>query len=110
MINKALIYVATAFLLGTVTMVAPLILLKPAYYNLIISGGDAKLIDRSSVLQALDGEEISATLDEDAKWYGAGRAIARALSPSNLSSAGLVLIPSFFFALGLSLFVRKRIS
>lgn len=35
--KKALLYVATAIFMGKVTMVVPLMLLKPRYYELITS-------------------------------------------------------------------------
>ena len=94
--KKALLYVATAILLGTVTMVAPLMLLKPKYYELITSP------------RAKNMSEISETLNGEEKTFQDGGALERAVSPSNLSSAGLMLIPSFLLALGVSLYLRKR--
>jgi len=94
--KKALLYVATAILLGTVTMVAPLMLLKPRYYELLrenVSKGSP------AFLETLDGEE--GTFEE-------GGALERAVSPSNLSSAGLMLLPSFLLALGVFLYLKKR--
>ena len=92
--KKVLLYVATAILLGTVTMVVPLMLLKPVYFGLITSGGE-----KSAFLQALD--EGEGTFEDRG-------ALERAVSPSNLSSAGLMLIPSFLLALGISLYLKKR--
>jgi len=94
--KKVLLYVATAILLGTVTMVAPLMLLKPTYYGLITSG-------------VRNASAISEALDEGVKTFEEGGALERATSPSNLSSAGLMLIPSFLLALGISLYFKKRI-
>jgi len=96
MMKKALLYVATAILLGTVTMVAPLTLLKPSYYDLLTSNGAKNM---STFLEAVDDGE--GTYDERG-------ALGRAVSPSNLSSVGLMLIPSFFLALGISLYLKKR--
>jgi len=95
MMKKALLYVATAILLGTVTMIAPLMLLKPAYYGLITSG----VRNASAISETLDKGEVTFE----------GGALDRAVSPSNLSSAGLMLIPSFLLALGVSLYLKKRI-
>ncbi len=92
--KKALLYGLTAILLGTVTMVAPLMLLKPTYYELITSRG---------------GENAARALDEGEGTYGEVRALERALSLSNLSSTGLILISSFLLALGVSLYFKKRI-
>jgi len=93
--KKALLYIATAILLGSVTMVAPLMLLKPRYYEAITSG-------------VRNTSAISETLDEGEGTFEGG-ALPRAVSPSNLSSAGLMLIPSFLLALGVSLYFKKRI-
>jgi len=100
--KKVLLYVATAVLLGTVTMVAPLWLLKPSYYSLIVMssrGGENARWGSPEFLQTLDKGE--ATFEEGA--------LKRAVSPSNLSSTGLMLIPSFLLALGASLYLKKRI-
>jgi len=99
--KKILLYVATAILLGIVTMVAPLMLLKPSYYELITSRDEKNLVRKGSpaFLRTLDGGE--GTFEE-------GGALERALSPSNLSSAGLMLLPSFLLALGVSLYLKKR--
>ena len=97
--KKALLYVATAILLGTVTMVAPLMLLKPTYYEAITRGGENVTKGSPAFLEALDGGE--GTFEE-------GGALERVVSPSNLSSAGLMLVPSFLLALGVSLYLKKR--
>jgi len=99
--KKILLYVATAVLLGTVTMVAPLWLLKPSYYSLIVSsrGGENARWGSPEFLQ---------TLDEGEATFGEG-ALKRAVNPSNVSSTGLMLIPSLLLALGVSLYFKKRI-
>lgn len=98
--KKVLLYVATAILLGTVTMVAPLMLLKPSYYELITSR------DRKDVL--MGSPEFLKTLDGGEGTFEEGGALERAVSPSNLSSAGLMLIPSLLLALVVSLYLKKR--
>lgn len=95
--KKALLYVMTAILLDTLTMVAPLVLLRLSYYELLTSPGVKNV---SATLEALD--EGDGTYDER-------EALERALGPSNLSSAGLMLVPSFLLALGGSVFLKKRI-
>jgi len=99
MMKKVLLYVATAILLGTVTMVAPLMLLKPIYYGLITSTGGKDASNSPDFLRTLDEGEVTS---------GEG-ALKRAVSPSNLLSTGLMLIPSFLLALGVSLYLKKRI-
>ena len=98
--KRALLYVATAILLGTITMVAPLMLLKPTYYELITARSGENAKSPPAFLE---------TLDEGEGTYEEGGALERAVSPSNLSSAGLMLIPSFLLALGVSLYLKKRI-
>jgi hypothetical protein len=95
--KKALLYVMTAILLGTATMVAPLTLLKPSYYGLLTSSCVKNI---SAIFEALGGGE---------RMYEHRGALERAVGPSNLSSAGLMLVPSFLVALGVSLYLKKRI-
>jgi len=95
--KKALLYVATAILLGTVTMIAPLRLLKPRYYEAITPFGVKNM---SAIVE---------TLDESEGTFEKGGTLERAVSPSNLSSAALMLVPSFLLALGISIYFKKRI-
>jgi hypothetical protein len=95
--RKVLPYVATAILLGIATMIAPIMLLKPSYYELITSSG-AK--SQTAMLDALDGGEAA---------FEDRGALERAASPSNVSSAGLLILPSFLLAAVVSLYIRKRI-
>ena len=99
--KKVLLYVATAILLGTVTMVAPLWLLKPSYYNLMVTSRGRENVPPGSL-------EFFKTLDEGEETFEQG-ALKIAVSPSNLLSTGLMLIPSFLLALGVSLYLKKRI-
>ena len=95
--RKVLPYVATAILLGIATMIAPIMLLKPSYYELITSSG-AK--SQTAMLEALDGGEAA---------FEDRGALERAVSPSNVSSAGLLILPSLLLAAVISLYVRKKI-
>lgn len=99
--KKTLLYVAIAIMLGSVTMIAPLILLKPTYYELITSRGGENARNSQAFLDALDEGEGP---------YGETGTLERALSPSNLLSAGLIFILGFLFALGFSLYIKKRMS
>jgi hypothetical protein len=103
--KKALLYVATAIFMGTVTMVVPLMLLKPRYYELIIS---PSVKNMSAISETLDEREFLATSDKEIETFEEGGVLERAVSPSNLSSAGLMLIPSFLLAFGVSLYLKKR--
>jgi hypothetical protein len=99
MMKKALLYVATAIMLGSVTMIAPLILLKPAYYELITSRGGE------------DGRDSQAFLDslgEGEGPYEKTGVLERAVSPSNLLSAGLIFILGFLISLGGYRHAKKR--
>jgi hypothetical protein len=89
--KKALAYAVTAILLGTVTMLAPLMLIAPGDIQFLASG-DARAVE------TLDRGN---TLDERGF-------LTRAISPSNISSVGLMLIPSFLIGLGAFLYFKKR--
>jgi len=95
--KKALAYAMTAILLGIATMLAPLMLIEPGDVQLLASG-DREKGGYCPQVQTLDVEN---TFDE-------GGYLERAISPSNLSSAGLMLIPSFLIALGAFLYLKKR--
>ena len=99
MMKKVLLYVATAILLGTVTMLAPLMLIEPGDIQLLASGDGEKALRYCPQVETLDGENT----------FDGGGSLGRAICPSNISSAGLMLIPSFLLALGVSLYLKKRI-
>ncbi len=95
--KKAFGYAVIAILLGAFTIVGPLLVLKPSYYEWLTSNG---VKDMSAFLEAVDeGEGI----------YDERGAFGRAASPSSLSSVGLMLVPSFLFALGISLYLKKQV-
>ncbi len=96
--KKALAYAMTAILLGIATMLAPLMLIEPGEIQFLTSGDGEKA--RASCLQ-VDTLSGGNTFDE-------GGSLGRALSPSNLSSIGLILMPSFLIALGAFLYLKKR--
>jgi hypothetical protein len=98
--KNALAYAIAAILLGTVTMLAPLMLITPGDIQLLASGDGEKARTYCPHVETLDAGN---TLDEG-DFYG------RAISPSNISSAGLMLIPSFLIALGAFLYLKKRTS
>jgi hypothetical protein len=96
--KKALAYAMTAILLGIATMLAPLMLIEPGEIQLLASGDGEKA--RASCLQ-VETLDVENTFDE-------GGYLGRAISPVNLSFAGLMLIPSFLIALGAFLYLKKR--
>lgn len=107
--KKSVLYSVMAILLGILTMVSPLILLKPRYYELLLSSGGENILpqltdmDEKSyreLLEALNGEEAA---PDESQTFGRG------VSPPNLTSAGLIAIPSLLFAVGVSLYIKKRI-
>lgn len=92
-VKKAIPYAATAILLGIVTMLAPGMLLKSSYYGPLTSGG---------------GETDFRYCSKESKTLDRGEALGRVFYPANLSSIGIMLIPSFLIALGVSLYLKKR--
>jgi hypothetical protein len=94
--KETLLYAVTTTMLGDLTMVAPSIAVKLGNYEVLTSLGEK---NTSAFLEALDkGKEK----------YEEREAPERAVISSNLSSVGLTLIPSFFFASGISLCLKKR--
>jgi len=92
--KEAMLYALIAIMLGALTMVAPLMTVKLGNYGVLTS--DEK--NTYAFLEALDeGEETCAER----------AAPERAVITSNLSSVGLMLIPSFLFASGISIYIKK---
>jgi hypothetical protein len=75
-------------------MVAPLMAVELGNYVVLTSGEK----NMSALLEALD---------EGEKTYEEGEAPERAIISSNLSSVRLTLIPSFLFASGILLYLKK---
>ena len=96
--KKAVAYAITAILLGTVTMLAPLMLIAPGDIELLASGDGEKARTYCPQVETLDAGN---TLDE-------GGSLGKAISPSSIASAGLMLIPSFLIASGAFLYLKKR--
>jgi len=92
--KEAMLYALIAIMLGALTMVAPLMAVKLGNYEVLTSGEK----NTSASLEALDEGEGT---------YEEGKAPERAVISSNLSSVGLTLIPSFFSASGISLYLKK---
>jgi len=92
--KEAILYALIAIMLGALTMVAPLMAVKLGNYEVLTSGEK----NTSAFLEALD---------EGKGTYEEGEAPERAGISSNLSSVGLMLIPSFLFASGISIYIKK---
>ena len=108
-VKKALSYVAIAIVLGTVTMLAPLMLIRPAYLRDSGDGKDAPIgLPKLPAQTYCPADEERLGYVVNATLQSRTEALERTLCPSNLSSAGLILIPGFFFALGVSLYFKKR--
>jgi hypothetical protein len=91
-----MLYALIDIMLGALTMVAPLIVVKLGNYGVPTSLGEK---NTSAFLEALD---------EGKETYKEREAPERAVISSNLSSAGLTLIPSFSCASDILLYLKKR--
>ena len=133
--NKIMLYVGLAILLGTVTMVAPLVLLEPNdstpdnQYTLSVPEGEEQDSQDRSYEEGrmLENENPSAqtktpepTLSVPVEPSEPDAApevpqepeltLKTAETPADLSPIGLMAIPSFLVALGVFVFFRKRMS
>jgi len=106
-VKKALSYVAIAILLGTLTMLAPLMLVKSTSLQASGGGEEGPMYLPKLPTYCPDKEGVKAVIVNETL-QGRAEALERTLCSSNLSSAGLMLIPSLFLALGVSLYFKKR--
>jgi len=112
--NRILAYTVIAILLGTVTMVVPLALLgagDSTRNHVLESGGET--FERNGVLTSPEAPaEQSAdteSYDNSAKEPAAAESTLRETAvASNLSSIGLITVPSFLVALGVFVYLKKR--
>jgi len=105
--KKILSYAAAAILLGTVTMLAPLMLLEYRYYGQL-----TLRVERLPVTHCFGatGNKTETHGPDNGETWDLTEAFGLTKPPSlNLFSAGLMLIPSFLLALGISLYMKKRI-
>lgn len=115
-----MIYIGLAVLLGSVTMVIPIILLSTTNPSLGINNFDGPpeigsndsertyqngvSIESNDSLTAPDSKPYPVEVEENKLTFGETE-----LS-SSLSSIGWITVPSFLFALGFFIFIRRRIS
>jgi hypothetical protein len=130
--NKILVYTVIAILLGTVTMVVPLALLGPSdstpdtipeYTVTFTEGEEPSNQDRTGEdSKTLDGGNFSAETSAkpeapvepepsaESSSQEAELTVKTVETPSDLSPIGLMTIPSFLVALGVFVYLRKRMS
>ena len=104
--KKILSYAAAAILLGTVTMLVPAMLFESYSYGQVTFGYEENVPMRCPS-EAYKGNAVPLdreTWDEYRKTFGLTE------SPlSNILPVGLMLIPSFLLAMGISLYLKKRV-
>ena len=130
--NKIMLYVGLAILLGTVTMVVPLALLGPSdtsdalpddkFIVTVPETAEPNDLERSQLEgKTLGGGNytIQSSTPEptpepatpsDVSPQEPELTMKTAESPSGLSSIGLMAVPSFLVALGVFVYLRKRMS
>ena len=100
--RKILSYAVAAILLGTVTILVPAMLLESIFYDPLASSY-GEFVPRCLPSQANKAAE-GYSWDEYVETFGLTE------SPLiNLLPAGFMLIPSFLLALGVSLYLKKRV-
>ena len=100
--KKILSYAVAAILLGTVTMLAPTMLLGSIYYDPLATGY-GKVVPRCPASFETNKGVGDYSLDTK-------ESFGLTISPlSNILSAGLMLVPSFLLALSVYLYLRKRV-
>jgi len=103
--NKIILYVGIAILLGTVTMVAPLALLGPEDHipddNQLLNIPGEHTITGPESTEADVAPEVPQEVELTLKTTE---------TPADLSPIGLMAIPSFLVAMGVFVFFRKRMS
>ncbi|MGW8289258.1 MAG: hypothetical protein ACWGNP_03200 [Candidatus Bathyarchaeia archaeon] len=117
--NRFLVYTVIAILLGSVTMVAPLALLGadnlvPAATNDNVLGAGEGPAERND---SLVGPDIAPQQTEDTGTYDTSSekpsfesGLGQADAASGLSSMGLMIIPGFLVALGIFVYLKKRVA
>jgi hypothetical protein len=129
--NKILVYTFLAILLGTVTMVSPLVLIEPPEQQMLTTAdnSDARLSPQKDTLGTEDMQtapelpepaptapDLSAPAPEsaspeepDAENAGIYSISTNAEILSGLSSIGLMIFPSFLIAVGVFVYLKKRV-
>ncbi len=125
--NKILVYTVIAILLGTVTMLAPLVLLGPddstpdtvpEFIVTVPDAAESSDQDRKTLesgnLSTENLTEPEAPVESESPSEPSSQEYVitakTAETPSDLSPIGLMTIPSFLVALGVFVYLRKRMS
>ena len=118
-VNKFLVYTVIAILLGSVTMAVPLALLGPD--NLVptasndnIFGARDGTAERNDTLISPDATpqqtEDTGTYDASSEKPSFESGLGKADVASGLSSIGLMIVPGFLVALGIFVYLKKRVT
>lgn len=118
-VNKFLVYTVIAILLGSVTMAVPLALLGPD--NLVptasndnIFGARDGTAERNDTLISPDATpqqtEGTGTYDASSEKPSFESGLGKADVASGLSSIGLMIVPGFLVALGIFVYLKKRVT
>ena len=129
--NKILVYTFLAILLGTVTMIAPLALIQPPEQPMLTTAdnSDVRLGPQKDTLGAEDtltapplpepapsapdfsaqGPESASPEEPNAENAGMYSISTEPELLSGLSSIGLMIVPSFLIAVGVFVYLKKRV-
>jgi hypothetical protein len=118
-VNRFLVYTVIAILLGSVTMVGPLALLGPD--NLVptaandnVRGAGDGTAERNDTLISPDAApqqtEGTGTYDGSSEKPSFESGLGEADIASGLSSMGLMIVPGFLVALGILVYLKKRLN
>lgn len=104
--KKALSYAVAAILLGTVTMLVPVKMLESICYDALTYGNG----ERRPPSWCCPSQADKAEAMLSARALDTGETLGLAASPlSNILYAGLMLVPSFLVALGVFIYMKKRV-
>jgi len=118
-VNRILVYTVIAILFGSVTMVVPLALLGPSNlipdnnYTDTIPESGVETFERNGVLTAPEASAEQSggteTYDNSSKEPSTCESSLKGTDvASDLSSIGLITVPSFLVALGVFVCLKKR--
>jgi hypothetical protein len=121
-LNKVLVYTVIAILLGSVTMLAPLALLGDSAPDIVTQVADSNNLDRAyednqtlksgnvSTENWTRPDELSTPSDSSESSPPEYFVTADTEDASDLSPIGWMTIPSFLLALGVFVYLRKRVN
>jgi len=117
-VNRFLVYTVIAILLGSITMIAPLALLGP--YNLVPTTSNDNILEasegtteRSDVAPSFDATTQQPNGNEtydNSPENPIPTSIVETDVASGLSSMGVMIVPGFLVALGIFIYLKKRVT